>query len=128
MRTGNGIILLDEIIENSRTITVNIEISGSTKEVEVTYNPSKFTPELEAGINADKSDNLGDSFMLLLEPLFIDWNIKLPPKEAGGEPRDFPPTRENLAKMPFPVLSQFIKAIMEDIVPKKANTKQSSGT
>lgn len=124
MDDKNGIILLDEIIEERRTITVKVEANGQEKEVQVTYNPSKFTPEMEAAINADKGESLGDSFMLLLEPLFIDWSVKLPPAEAGGEPRDFPPTRENLSKVPFPVLSQFIRAIMEDIVPKKANTKR----
>ena len=118
------IILLDEILEAKRTINVDLEVSGQKKEVSITYNPSKFTPELEAKINADSSDNLGDSFLLLLEPLFVDWSIKLPPKEKNGLPIDFPPIKENLAKMPFQILSLFIKAIMEDIVPKKANTRR----
>lgn len=119
---ANDFILLDEVLQGSRTIPVEIETNGSKREIKITYNPSKFTPELEARINADSSDNLGDSFILLLEPLFVDWSIKLPPTEPDGEPVDFPPSRENLMKMPFPILSLFIKAIMEDIVPKKPST------
>jgi hypothetical protein len=121
---STDIILLDDILEARRTIVVELEVGENKKEIPITYNPSKFTPELEAKINADSSDNLGDSFLLLLEPLFVDWGIKLPPKKEGDPPIDFPPTKENLAKMPFQILSLFIKAIMEDIVPKKANTRR----
>ena len=124
MKDHSDIILLDDILEARRTIIVELEVGDNKKEIPITYNPSKFTPELEAKINADSSDNLGDSFLLLLEPLFVDWGIKLPPEKEGGPPIDFPPTKENLAKMPFQILSLFIKAIMEDIVPKKANTRR----
>ena len=120
----SDIILLDDILEARRTIAIELEVNGNAKAIPITYNPSKFTPELEAKINADSSENLGDSFLLLLEPLFIDWGIKLPPEKDGDPPIDFPPVKENLAKMPFQILSLFIRAIMEDIVPKKANTKR----
>lgn len=121
---NNSVIFLDEILEARRTIQVELEAGGIQKTISVTYNPSKFTPELEAKINAESSESLGDSFLLLLEPLFVDWSIKIQPEKPGDEPKDFPPTKENLQKMPFQILSLFIKEIMEDIVPKKANTRR----
>lgn len=133
-------IFLQDILEGTRTIPVEMSKDGVKKTVEITYNPSSFTPELEAKINADKSDSLGESFLLLLEPLFIDWNIKLPPEKNLPDgtsiddipqeekalylASDFPPNKDNLSKMPFPILTLFIKAIMEDIVPKKPNTSR----
>lgn len=124
MAKGSDFILLNDILEAKRTIEVELEANGETRQVSITYNPSKFTPELEAQISAQNSDNLGDQFLELLEPLFVDWGIKLPPETEEGPPVEFPPTRANLMKMPFPILSLFIKAIMEDIVPKKPNTRR----
>lgn len=122
MAKNSNIIFLDDILEARRSITVDFNVGGVDKSVEIVYNPSKFTPELEAKINADESENLGDAFLNLLEPLFVGWSIMLPPKDGDGEPVEFPPNKENLAKLPFNILSILIKAIMEDIVPKKANT------
>jgi hypothetical protein len=134
MGKDQNTILLHEILEARRKITVKLEVGGETKEIPIVYNPSKFTPQLEAKINADESENLGDAFLNLLEPLFVDWGIMLPAEKTLPEgktledlepderkdyqERKFEPTAENLRQMPFQILSLFVKAIMEDIVPK----------
>lgn len=135
-------ILLDEVLESTRWIDVEVAVGDKIKVIKICYDPSKFTPELEATINASNPDLLGDSFIGLLVPLFVDWSIKLPPLKdksllsaeeieaipkdqlADYEPRDWPPTEENLRKMPFPRLALFTRAIMGDVVPKEQNTRR----
>ena len=89
MGKDHNVIYLNDILEARRTISVELEINNEKREIPITYKPSKFTPELEAKSNAESSDNLGDSFLLLLEPLFVDWGIKLPPLPGEEEPVPF---------------------------------------
>ena len=85
---------------------------GDEDVVNIVYNPRAYTIEVEEAIEAATSvDEKGEkqfkasSLLIMLEPMLIEWDV------YESEPGDFPPTAENMKKVPIDTLGKIIEAI-----------------
>jgi hypothetical protein len=79
---------------------------GDGSDVNLTFNPSSYTIEMEEQMEeASKGEFKGKALSLMLGAMIVDWDLY---QEAEG---DFPPTDENLKKLPVTVLGKFAEAI-----------------
>jgi len=91
---------------------------GDGDEINLVYNPKAYTIEVEEQLEAiDESQFKAKALAIMLEPMLIEWDIV---QEVQG---DFPPTMENLKKLPVEVLGKIIEAIGDASRPASAEGK-----
>lgn len=110
---------LSALLTSKRTLTVTVPAGEGETDIQVVYNPSKFTPQFEAELRKmTEGEEKNDSFIQLLDGLILDWDI-----QHDGE--KWPKTLENVGLLPYPVLLPLSRKLMEEILGKETTRKES---
>lgn len=104
--------------KSSETITLTYQ----GESISVTYLPALLTPRWEAEFNeALRGDWKSGALVQTLAAILECWDLT-----ANGEP--FPPTGENLMRLPVDFLVAVFMAIMEHQAPKATGSGFGSGS
>lgn len=86
--------------------TTDVKVEWEGEVVQVTFLKHAYTPKLEAEVMSESGKGGGQAVAELLEKLIDSWDIT-----TGGDA--YPPTRENLSRLPVSFLIAVMKAVTE---------------
>lgn len=100
----------------------DVIIPVGDEKLNVKYNPSKYTPELEDRMRVESAEGWQSMALVsFLHELLIDWDLM----ETSS--KKYPLTKEAMAKLPLTFLSSIVDGLQEDVSPGEAQGN-SEGT
>lgn len=112
-------ISLNALNRETRTVTVPV---GDGLNLELSYYPNAYTPELEEkAAQAQSGQFAGRMLIAMLAPVIASWNL-----EDNGSP--LPVSEDTLRMLPMRLLTQMLQEIGEDLNPQKASASASVGS
>lgn len=97
---------VSDLQKDRAELRIELDPENPDEVLNVVYNPKAYTIEMEENLEAlDGSDYKAKAFAVLLVPMLLEWDL------YNEEPGDYPPTEENLKKLPVAVLGVIVSAI-----------------